>query len=246
MTITTKTAEGKKRTITLTGRPPVTLREDLWPVIARADGTSWSGSDYSRFEQARSRGELDEYSIRVRQHADGRTVVYAVFIGATAWTGSEDRRGGELLESGSDLAQVITRVGEDSGLPDRAIRECIADLPAEDLDEAAAAMGIASAREGQAITGHQADQIIAELLLRELPALDDGTGTLRVVVESAVRDGSISPAHDFSGMEPFRVWLEAAKATISEIVATAREDAAKASEVSADPRSGPWARRSRD
>ena len=137
--------ETKYRTITLTDRSPVRIVESEWPVIARGDGDSYGGSDYSRYQQAQSQGELDEYTLRVRQHQDGRTIVYAVLDGASAWTGTESRREGELLPTYagrhdraalgpqplSAIAATIRAVGERCGLPDRVIRACIADLPAE-------------------------------------------------------------------------------------------------------------------
>ena len=52
---------------------------------------------------------------------------------ATAWTGTEDWRGGELLEAVANVAQAIRRIGEAGGMPDSVIRDCIADLPAEQL-----------------------------------------------------------------------------------------------------------------
>lgn len=127
------TTEQKKRTITLTGRRPVKIDEGEWPIIASAVDDSYDSTDYSRYEQSRSRGELDEYSVRVRQHQDGRSIVYAVYRAASAWTGNESRSGGEVLDKGADIAAAIRRVGEDSKIPDRVIRECIADLPAEEL-----------------------------------------------------------------------------------------------------------------
>lgn len=123
----------KQRTITLTGRPPVKIDEEQWPIIAVAKDDSYSGNDYGRHQQASARGELDEYSIRVRQHDDGRAIVYAVFDAASAWTGNSSRSGGELCDKGADLAAAIQRVGEDSNIPDKVIRDCIADLPAEEL-----------------------------------------------------------------------------------------------------------------
>jgi hypothetical protein len=123
----------KQRTITLTGRRPVKINEDEWPVIAIAGGDSYGHHDYNRYQQAKAQGELDEYTIRVRQHDDGRTIVYAVFDAASAWTGSEDHRGGELLDPGDDIPAAISRVGNDCLIPDSVIRECIADLPAEEI-----------------------------------------------------------------------------------------------------------------
>jgi hypothetical protein len=123
------TSETKTRTITLTGRAPVKIKEDEWPIIAQGSDDScrnpqgMQGQDY----------QYDKYSIRARQHADGRAIVYGVLDAATAWTGSDDHRGGQLLDPGADIAAAIRDVGEECGLPDSVIRECIADLPAEEI-----------------------------------------------------------------------------------------------------------------
>jgi hypothetical protein len=133
---TTETKAPKSRTITLTNRPPVTVREDLWPVLASARDDSWTGLDPSRYMQSKQRGELDEYFVTVRQHEDGRSIVYAVLSAARSWTGNESRAEGAMLAAGADVARSIREVGERCGLPDKVIRDCIADLPAEDLDVA--------------------------------------------------------------------------------------------------------------
>lgn len=129
------TEQRKGRTITMTDRPPIRIYEDEWPEIASAQDDSFAGHDYAKHQQALGRGECDTYSLRVRQHADGRTLVYGVLDAAGAWTGHEDWRGGELLDAPTDaeIASAIRRVGEDGGLPDNVIRDCIADLPAEEL-----------------------------------------------------------------------------------------------------------------
>lgn len=149
-TQTTQTTP-KTRTITLTDRPPVRIREAEWPIIASARGDSYRG-DPSRHSQALRQGECDEYWLRVRQHADGRTIVYGVLDAAiAAWrqpAGGESRRGGVLLTPPEGRAtdprdvtpiiwpgiiDAIRRVGEDCHLPESVIRECIADLPAEEI-----------------------------------------------------------------------------------------------------------------
>lgn len=123
----------KRRTITLTGRAPVEIIEDDWPTLALATGDSYSGSDYGRHQQALGQGELDRYTLAVRQHADGRSIVYGVLSASPAWTGTEDYRGGVLLAAGAELAPAIRQVGEECGLPASVIRACIADLPAETI-----------------------------------------------------------------------------------------------------------------
>lgn len=137
MSISTITAARKQRTITLTGRSPVKIYEDEWPVIARATGDSYGGMDPQRHDQAESRGEIDTHLLVVRRHADGRAIVYGVIDAAdAAWgqpAGGTDWRGGVLLSAGAELAEAIRRVGDDGDLPDSVIRECIADLPAEQI-----------------------------------------------------------------------------------------------------------------
>jgi hypothetical protein len=120
-------------TITLTDRPPVRVDKAQWGILASGSGDSWGSGDYSRYRQALGQGELDTYKLIVRLHKDGRAIVYGIFNAATVWTGNEDFRGGELLPADADLAAAIRRVGTLCGLPDSVIRECIADLPAEEI-----------------------------------------------------------------------------------------------------------------
>jgi hypothetical protein len=128
-------SDKEHKTITLTDHVPVRIRVADWPVRAKAAGDSYRGNDYARHQQALGQGEVDEYHLIVRQHADGRTLVYGILDAATAWTQTEDHRGGRLLASvtDADLPQHIRSVGEECELPDRIIRDCIADLPAEEV-----------------------------------------------------------------------------------------------------------------
>jgi len=137
------TTTTKKITITLSDRAPVSIDPEQWPVIAEAS-RFWGGSGIEC--QA-----SEEAWIKVRQHDDGRTLVYC----------DRDRGGGGMPigyrgVSGGYLlpAAVVPGDGADAGkthptAPDdivRAIRrcagvidapelgaECIADLPAEEL-----------------------------------------------------------------------------------------------------------------
>ena len=124
------------RTITMTGRRPVRIDEEQWPTIARAMGDSWGcGADGAQHAQALSQGELDRYYIRVRHGDGGRVIVSAVLDGAAAWTGTRDRRGGVMIDAPADaeIVAAIVDVGRDVGIPDGVVRECIADLPAEEV-----------------------------------------------------------------------------------------------------------------
>ena len=107
------TTDRKTRTITLTGRAPVRIIEEDWPVIADA-------SIYRFLGQSRD--------VRIRRHADGRTIVYG-----TAPSGRRARRSaaGILLAAAEsrDIAAAIRIVCIDLGAPELAQR-LIADLPA--------------------------------------------------------------------------------------------------------------------
>lgn len=131
--------EPKTRTITLTGRAPVKITEDSWPVIAHG---SYSHHDGQIRQEANRTTDID---IRVRQHADGRAIVYGVYNYDTHFQGEacEAHRVGSLLDAGADLPAAIHAVRDD--LIERtsddeihrhirnAADECIADLPAEML-----------------------------------------------------------------------------------------------------------------
>ena len=135
----------KTRTITMSGRAPIKIKEDEWPVIAEAKGDSFSGSDYSRHQQALNQCEVGVFWLKVRQHADGRSIVYGSMDGATVWTGTPSYRGGYLLAKGWDIVSAIRIVAQgmglsvvagDSGAEDgdcSLVADCIADLPAEEV-----------------------------------------------------------------------------------------------------------------
>lgn len=136
---TTGTTTSKTRTITLTGRPPVRIREDAWPVLASASYHDYDGQyDFQAAEHYRGR-------LTVRQHADGRAVVYAVCTYDTAWVERRgyEQRAGDLLPAGSldDIIEAIRRVHASIDIVDEdhmdmwrlLADECIADLPAEEI-----------------------------------------------------------------------------------------------------------------
>jgi hypothetical protein len=127
-------AQPKTRTITLTDRPPVKIREDEWPEIASAK--DWDNTHES---QANRR-----WNLRVRQNQkDGRTIVYGTY--STQWQDERGAAAGELLTPPSDasikddewyvwdaIPAAIKRVAANCNC-ERIADECIADLPAEEL-----------------------------------------------------------------------------------------------------------------
>jgi hypothetical protein len=129
----------KKRTITLTGRPPVSIEEDNWPVIADACDHEYDG-EYD-FQSNR-----DSYwYLTVRQHEDGRTIVYAKYQYTSNYRNSRDyvAKSGVLLDEPGDVCDVIRTVceeiatqehqGDDADRWPTLQNECVADLPAVEI-----------------------------------------------------------------------------------------------------------------
>ena len=142
----TDTTTTKTRTITLTDRPPGRIREDEWPIIATGsaddDDSDGRGNQPNR-EWTRT--------IRVRQHEEGRAIVYGVY---DYWTNCPGANGaaakrGTLLAAPASSDQIIAAirvVGDalaaaeaDAAIDDArkdsrqwrvAVQACIADLPA--------------------------------------------------------------------------------------------------------------------
>ena len=126
--------------ITMSERRPLTVSKQEWPIVARAD---WHDGQVEC--QANN-----ERHIRVREHRDGRRLVYgyqcAGYGGQSA--GTRNPGGGFLVSPvpGPDVdgkrvgvpdeeetVRAIRRIG---GIidDDRLADECIANLPAEELD----------------------------------------------------------------------------------------------------------------
>jgi hypothetical protein len=119
------TTTSKQRTITLTDRAPVRISEDAWPRIAYA----------SRHDGKVECQANHEWHLTVRQHADGRAIVYGSEVAGMGGVhqGYEEARAGELLDAGADIVSAIRRVGERARCSDAMIDAVIADLPAVEL-----------------------------------------------------------------------------------------------------------------
>jgi hypothetical protein len=135
-------------TITLTDRQPVRISKANWPILAEAE-ECWFDGEYESQANRKS-----TWHICVRRHADGRAIVYATFSYVTNWVGERCREyaEGRMLAADSDVQDVVTAIyivaGDmsdcDDGDPSRWLaiaKQCIAALPAEELDEPAAVRG---------------------------------------------------------------------------------------------------------
>jgi len=139
-------------TITLTGARPVKILKADWPVIAEATERRWEGQyEFQSFTKSKM-------SLRVRQHADGRAIVYGAYDhedagsqrGRTIRGGIKLAAGG-FLEHPDDLPQadgrdlpdaiasvardLAERIGEEHfGLDMVELgHECVANLPAVEV-----------------------------------------------------------------------------------------------------------------
>lgn len=141
------TTEKKKIAVTMAERSPLKLDPELWPLIASAE----------RHDGAVEVQANTLWYIRVREHQDGRRVVYGGKVAGNGgqYAGFRELRGGYLVDSVRDETRTPREDGEGGPLtwvfPDeqetiRAIRrvagiigddqmgaDCIGDLPAEEL-----------------------------------------------------------------------------------------------------------------
>jgi hypothetical protein len=142
-------AQSEFLTITLTGRPPVKVRKEDWPVLASA-----SDEDTHGCQQGNQPNKTHTWKLTVRRHDDGRAIVYAVYEYDSRYQGARGItvRGGELLPTGlgesapPSIVDAINRVAVDMAARvaaegaeaegrvfHRIAQECIANLPAEEL-----------------------------------------------------------------------------------------------------------------
>ena len=126
--MTTKTTTTAKKTIVMTGRPPIRITAADWPIIA---------------------GSINEYddgpSIAVRQHADGRAIVYGRHnrcnsAGGSLW----EHLDGYYFKDPADTAAIVSaiesvghrlhnRAGGDWPPYEEVIADTIADMDPEDI-----------------------------------------------------------------------------------------------------------------
>jgi hypothetical protein len=94
-----------KIVISLTGQPPVRISIGRWPLASEAV-YRWHGNN----------AHVDIY-VRVRQHENGRAIVYGRFLNEHAkW-----QRAGYMLAPGGDISAAISEVA--AQLIDRVNRE---------------------------------------------------------------------------------------------------------------------------
>lgn len=130
------------RTITLTGRPPVKIEEDNWPVMASASDEEHDGQVKCQANR------ISNWMVKARLHDDGRAIVYATYSYSSNWQDARcySAKRGVLLPAEcteQDICDAIRDVCRDIATAEHAdddaqrwptlADECIADMPAEEL-----------------------------------------------------------------------------------------------------------------
>lgn len=108
--------------IEITGQAPIAVDRELWTLIAEA--VEFSGE----FE-----AQADRLSrLSVRQHADGRALVYGEHT--TRWQGEQNYAGGHILTKDENLVLVVAEVVAELGFSDSLHQRCLASFPPVNLD----------------------------------------------------------------------------------------------------------------
>lgn len=120
------TTENKMLEIAMSERRPLKIDPKLWPVIADA-----KDHDHEYEFQANR-----TWTIRVREHADGRRIVYGFHT--SQFQGERGAHGGFLIDAVDakpDEMETVRSIRRVAGIIDHAklADECIADLPSEEL-----------------------------------------------------------------------------------------------------------------
>lgn len=126
----------EKIKIRLTGRPPVRIDSDAWPVIAKATYSDHDGKIACQANRS-WRGHITVRQSAVDLPGEARAIVYGEFSYSTNWQDERDSSSyaGELVSGGDDIPEAILRVQSKIDVDGRTAlaEECIGDLPAQDL-----------------------------------------------------------------------------------------------------------------
>ena len=124
---TTTTAKKKTLTIIMSETVPVKIDPDQWAVIASVE--TWNGEHKCQANHLRT--------IKVREHTDGRRLVYGVLESGNGgvpigWRGAS---AGFLFDADAESTDIIRAIRRVAGVigDDRLGDECIAELPAVEL-----------------------------------------------------------------------------------------------------------------
>jgi hypothetical protein len=128
--MTTTTNSNDIITIALSDSPPVRIAREAWPVIA---SVHWHDG------KVEAQANRTQY-IKVRQHDDGRAIVYAADERGPGGmpAGFRDRYAGFIVPAGPDsmgaIIRTIRRVAGAIDLSPDLANDCIQDLPPVALD----------------------------------------------------------------------------------------------------------------
>lgn len=103
----TLTAVKEERlTVTLSNHPPVLIKEDDWPVL------SHGSFKIDNRDRMRGSGYAYDINIYVRQHDDGRSLVYAIYSSSDFAVPRAEYRAGRLLQKDEDIKSTIRWVAD--------------------------------------------------------------------------------------------------------------------------------------
>jgi hypothetical protein len=124
MTTTDTTTPKKKLTIALSEARPVTIVKEDWPIIS--DAKNHDGEVEYQANRI--------WTIKVRRHADGRTIVYGDYD--THWQNERCKQAGYLIETSEGEDAVIRAIRRVAGvIGDQELADAvIARLPAVELE----------------------------------------------------------------------------------------------------------------
>lgn len=111
----------KKLTIRLSNRAPVKITESEWEII----GTANDFEGEHEFQSNR------KWRLKVRQHADGRVLVYG--HKSSNYQNEGDIHAGYLLVNDKQLVESIRQVADEIGSEPQLARECVGSLPATEI-----------------------------------------------------------------------------------------------------------------
>ncbi len=108
--------------ITLTHQAPVKIDPDRWPLIAEGEDCDDRAHPFQANRQ---------WWIKVRQHADGRSIVYGAHT--SNFQGESDTWGGMVVDPDEDLSAAIRDLADELGADQIVSSEAISNLPVVEL-----------------------------------------------------------------------------------------------------------------
>lgn len=130
----TQEQHDKQVTVTLTDERPVRVKNGLWPVMAKAseDRDHNNQELFRRFYLRVRIHDTGESLDESNPHADGQCLVYGWY--ESSYQGEAGAQAGYRCHI-DEAPETIRNVGERIGAPQWLIDDCVADLPAVEIND---------------------------------------------------------------------------------------------------------------